>query len=177
MTAVSAARRVVIGVGNEYRRDDGFGPLVVAALADRGNWDPGLAGLELRLSDGEPARLLDLWAGADLAVVVDAVHDGGDTPGRAYELVLDEVNGLDVNTAASSHGIGLGSTVALARVLDRLPNRLMVIAVSGREFGFGVELTPQVAAMVKPVARRVAELLTWAGPPADVPGPPPRTAP
>ncbi|MEU4421548.1 hydrogenase maturation protease [Actinoplanes sp. NPDC024001] len=159
MTTASSGRRVVIGVGNEYRRDDGFGPLVVAALADRRTREPGLAAVELRTSDGEPARLLDLWAGADLAVVVDAVRDGGDAPGRRYELVLDELDGLGGDASASSHGIGLGSTVALARVLDRLPRRLVVLAVSGHEFGFGVELTPQVAAMVQPVARRAAELL------------------
>jgi hydrogenase maturation protease len=177
MTTTSAVRRVVIGVGNEYRCDDGFGPLVVAALADRRTRDPGLAGVELRVSDGEPARLLDLWAGADLVVVVDAVRDSGDVPGRTYELVLDEVDGMAENAAASSHGIGLGSTVALARALDRLPRRLTVLAVSGREFGFGVELTPQVAAMVQPVARRVAELLAGAGPHAGVPGLPTGAAP
>jgi hydrogenase maturation protease len=177
VTTVSAPRRVVIGVGNEYRRDDGFGPLVVTALAERRRRDPGLAGVDLRISDGEPARLLDLWAGADLAVVVDAVRDGGDVPGRMYELVLDAVEGLAENAGASSHGIGLGSTVALARALDRLPLRLTVLAVSGREFGFGVELTPQVAAMVRPVARRVAELLVRAGPPASAPSPLPRAVP
>ena len=168
MTTGSAVRRVVIGVGNEYRCDDGFGPLVIAELAGRRTREPALAAADLRTSDGEPARLMELWAGADLAVVVDAVHDGGDVPGRTYELVLDEVDGLAGNAAASSHGIGLGDTVALARALDRLPRRLVVLAVSGRAFGFGVELTPQVAAMVEPVARRATELVTEAGSePAD----------
>ena len=162
MIGVPAVRRVVIGVGNEYRCDDGFGPLVVAALADRRSVDPQLAGVDLRTSDGDPARMLDLWAGAGLAVVVDAVRDGGDTVGRVYELVLDELDGLAENASASSHGIGLGSTVALGRALDRLPRRLVVLAVSGREFGFGVELTPQVAAMVEPVAGRVGELVARA---------------
>jgi hydrogenase maturation protease len=177
VSTVAVVRRIVIGVGNEYRCDDGFGPLVVAALAAQRTGEPALADVELRTSDGEPARLLDLWADADMAVVVDAVRDGGDTPGRTYELVLDEVGGLADNAVASSHGIGLGSTVALGRALDRLPRRLTVLAVSGRAFGFGVELTPQVAAMVKPVARRVAELLACAGSPADVPDLPPRAMP
>ena len=54
-TAVPTA--VVIGVGNEYRRDDGIGPALVAALAD--HWLPGV---RLVVSDGEPARLMDDWA-------------------------------------------------------------------------------------------------------------------
>ena len=49
MAAVTAA--VLIGVGNEYRRDDGIGPALVAALEDR--WLPGV---RLLVSDGEPAE-------------------------------------------------------------------------------------------------------------------------
>jgi hydrogenase maturation protease len=78
----AGARRIVIGVGNEYRRDDGFGPLVIAELSARRARDPRLADVGLCACDGEPTRLLDLWTGADLAVVVDVVRDGGDHPGH-----------------------------------------------------------------------------------------------
>ena len=61
--------------------------------------------------------------------------------------------------AASSHGIGLGSTVELGRVLGRLPRRLIILAVSGREFGFGIGLTPEVAAAIEPVVERVRDLI------------------
>ena len=159
MSPGDRARRVVIGVGNEYRRDDGFGPLVIAELADRQIGDPRLAGVELRASHGEPTALLDLWTGAALAVVVDAVRDAGDHAGHRYELVLDHVDGLAEDRSASSHAISLGSTVALGRVLGRLPRRLVVLAVSADEFGFGTRLTPQVAAAVRPVVQRVCELV------------------
>lgn len=159
MTPGDGGRRVVIGVGNEYRRDDGLGPAVIARLAELRRTDPCLPALTLATSDGEPARLLDLWAGADLAVVVDAVRDGGTQPGHRYELALDELAGLAQSPAASSHGIGLGSVVELGRHLGRLPRRLVVLAVSGREFGFGVGLTPEVAAVVEPVVERVCDLV------------------
>jgi hydrogenase maturation protease len=152
-------RRIVIGVGNEYRRDDGFGPFVVAALTERQARDRRLAQVELRTSDGEPTRLLELWRGADLAVVVDAVRDGGDDPGHRYELALEELDGPATDRPASSHGVSLGSTVALGRALGRLPRRLVVLAISGGEFGFGTGLTPPVAAAVRPVARRACELV------------------
>ena len=60
---------VIIGVGNEFRRDDGIGPEVVARLRDQVP-----ATVELLVSDGEPARLIEAWSGAKLAVVVDAVR-------------------------------------------------------------------------------------------------------
>ena len=68
---------VVIGVGNEFRRDDGVGLAVVARLRDRVP-----PGVELVLTDGEPTRLIEAWTGAALAVVVDAVRADPPRPGR-----------------------------------------------------------------------------------------------
>ena len=68
---------MVIGVGNEFRRDDGAGPAVVTRLRD-------LApdGVRLVITDGEPTRLIDAWAGSALAVVVDAVRAQPPDQGR-----------------------------------------------------------------------------------------------
>jgi len=152
-------RRMVVGVGNEYRRDDGFGPAVVAELARRQPDDARLSSVGLSVIDGEATRLLELWTGADLAVVVDVVRDAADRAGHRYELVQDELDGHAEDRSASSHGIGLGSAVALGRVLERLPRRLVVLAVCGVDFGFGTGFTPEVAAAVEPVARRACELV------------------
>jgi hydrogenase maturation protease len=154
------SRRVVIGIGNEYRRDDGLGPAVVARLGELRATDRWLSTVDLAVSDGEPTRLLDLWTGAELAVVVDAVRDGEDHGGHRYELVLDELADLPGEPTASSHAVSLGSTVELGKELGRLPRRLVVLAVGGGEFGFGTGLTPEVAATVQPLVDRVRELVT-----------------
>jgi hydrogenase maturation protease len=52
---------------------------------------------------------------------------------------------------------------ALARALDRLPGRLVVLAVEGADFGAGTGLSAPVAAAVDGVVRRV---------PTQVQGPP-----
>jgi hydrogenase maturation protease len=147
--------RVVIGVGNELRRDDGFGPAVVERLRAGGATG---AGVVLAVSDGEPTRLIDLWDGTDVAVVVDALRSPVDPPGHRYELDYDGVASL-ADGAATSHGVGLGHTVELARALGRLPGRLVVLAAVGRDFGFGQGLDPALAAAVDPVARRAAEVV------------------
>jgi hydrogenase maturation protease len=144
--------RIVIGVGNEFRRDDGLGPAVVARLRTL----PLPADVALAVCDGEPTRLLDLWTGADIAVVVDAVRAGGDHGGHVYEVAVDDLTGA---SAATSHAVALGATVDLARALDRLPGRLVVLAVDGTDFDFGTGLTPEVAAAVEPVAQRVRDVL------------------
>lgn len=76
-----ATNFVVIGVGNEYRRDDGVGP---AAAREVGRSRPGWRVL---ISDGEPTAMLDAWAGTRLAVVVDATVGTG-PPGaiRRHEI-------------------------------------------------------------------------------------------
>ena len=147
--------RAIIGVGNDLRHDDGFGPEVVAYL--RG--DPTLSDwCRLAVTDGEPTRLIDLWQGVEVAVVVDAVRAPGAPGGRRYEIVVDDLTRLP-DGAVSSHAVSLGETFELARVLDLLPQRLVVLGVTGVHFGSGLGLSPAVAAEVVPVARRALELI------------------
>jgi hydrogenase maturation protease len=131
-------RAVVIGIGNEYRRDDGIGLAVITALAEHD-----LPGVRLVVSDGEPSRLLADWAGVDLAIVVDAVLCEPSRPGRVDRTSVDE---LRPHGNASSHGLGIPEAVALARVLDRLPCRMLVYAVEAADVSLGVGLTPAVTA-------------------------------
>ena len=139
---------VVIGVGNEYRRDDGIGPAVVAQLRDRG-----LPGVTLTVSDGEPSQLLDTWAGAELAVVIDAVLCEPSVPGRIHRTTLGSVAG-EVS-ASSTHGLGVPDAVRLAAALDQAPSSLVVYAVEAADLGFGLGLSPAVSAAVPEVARAV----------------------
>jgi hydrogenase maturation protease len=140
---------VVIGVGNEFRRDDGAGPAVVTSL--RGRVPPGV---ELLFTDGEPTRLIEAWTGAALAVVVDAVRADPPRPGRVHRFVLDRPLAGTTRTA-SSHGFGLDDAVRLALALDRMPGRLVVHAIEADDLSQGHGLTPLVAAAVAEVARAV----------------------
>jgi hydrogenase maturation protease len=151
-------RRVVIGVGNEFRRDDGAGPEVIARLRALQPGDASLSGVPLALGDGEPGRMIDPWESTRLAVVIDAVGDTTMPPGHCLQLAVDALAGV-ADGVASSHGIGLGDTVELARVLGRLPARLTVLAVVGRDFGFGTGLTAEVAAAVEELVEQVREIV------------------
>ena len=144
-----AGRVVIIGVGNEYRRDDGVGPQVVARLLDRVP-----RGVELVVSEGEPADMLEAWEGASLAVVIDAVRAVPSEPGRLHRLVLNTTDTVPA-TAVSSHGLGLEAAAALGAALDRLPARLIVHAVEVADTTQGVGLTPEVAAAADTLAAAV----------------------
>ena len=154
MNGSSRARPVVIGVGNEFRRDDGIGPVVLAALRQR---RPN--GVSLALSDGEPTHLLDLWAGVPLAVLVDAVLCEPSSPGHVHRSTLTTPLGA---SAASTHGLGIPDAVRLAEVLDRAPQQLVVLAVEAEDLGFGTGLSDPVARAVPEVVDAVLAQLAAA---------------
>ncbi|MEU6017401.1 hydrogenase maturation protease [Streptomyces sp. NPDC047515] len=152
-----AARIAVIGVGNDFRHDDGVGWAVVARLAERAEERPLPSGTALFVCDGDPARLITLWEGAGLAIVVDAAHAHPGHPGRLHRLELDGGQLPRTSSATSSHGLGLGYAVQLARELDRLPGQLVVYAVEGADTSLGKGLSAPVAAVVEPLSERIAE--------------------
>ncbi len=148
---MTGAGPVVIGVGNEFRRDDGIGLAVLAELRRRA-----VPGVDLAVCDGEPTQLLDAWGGRPLAVVVDAVRCEPSMPGRVHRTTLD---GALPGTAASTHGLGIPEAVRLAQAVDRAPHRLVVYAVEAADLGFGVGLSPAVEQAVPDVVDAVlAEL-------------------
>jgi hydrogenase maturation protease len=142
------SRAIVIAIGNEYRGDDGVGPAVIAEIAK----DPP-AGVELTRCDGEPAGLLEAWAGAELAIVVDAVLCVPAQPGRIWRSTVDNLTGT--TTAASSHALGIPEALLLGRALDRVPRELVVIAVEAASLDLGFGLSAPVAAAVPAAAAAV----------------------
>ncbi|RLU89217.1 peptidase M52 [Streptomyces griseocarneus] len=152
-----AARIAVIGVGNEFRRDDGVGPAVVARLRERAERRPFPDGTALSSSDGDPGRLIGLWEGTELAVVVDAAHAHPGHPGRVHRLELGKHGTWQRPGAASTHGLGLGEAIELSRSLGRMPRHMIVYAVEGADSTLGNGLGEAVAAAVEPLAERVEE--------------------
>ena len=135
---------VVIGVGNPLRHDDGVGPRVARELE-------ALAppGVEVRTHDGNGPGLMDAWQGASAAVVVDAVSSGAPAGTiLRFDAGARPLPG-HLRATCSTHGFGLDNAVELARALDRLPGRLIVIGVEGDDFSRGSGLSGAVEAAVE----------------------------
>ncbi|GGS81100.1 hydrogenase maturation protease [Streptomyces cinerochromogenes] len=145
-----SGRVVVIGVGNPLRGDDGVGPAAVEGL--RGRVPDGTV---LTVSDGEPARMLDLWDGADTVVVVEALRAGLARPGRLHTLTAADAASRTAGTA-STHALGLGASLALAEALDRLPPTLVVHAVEAADVELGAHLSEPVRSALPELIDRVA---------------------
>jgi hydrogenase maturation protease len=159
---MSDQRRVVVGVGNRFRRDDSAGLEVAELLRERVARD-----VQVRTLEGEPTTLLDVLADAELTILVDAVATAG-RPGEicrfdaTHEPVPNNVFG------ASTHAFGLGETIELARTLGRLNGRVLVYGITGEDFGAGEALSATVATAVQTAAAAILQDLS--GPAASSAG-------
>jgi hydrogenase maturation protease len=132
----------VIGLGNEWRGDDGVGLEVARRLGGR-------------LLAGEPIGLVDAFEGKDEVVLVDAVSSGAE-PGTIHRFEAGtEPLPVQLFGAASTHALGLADAVELARSLGRLPRRVLVYGVEGENFDFGAGLSPAVAAAADRLTQEV----------------------
>lgn len=147
----------VIGVGNPFRRDDGAGPETVARLRDRVP-----TGVTVTAVDGEPTGLMEAWAGAALAIVVDTVVCDPPDPGRIHRVTAPA--SLPVGMSVATHGMGVVEAVRLAAALDRLPRTLVLFGVEAADVGIGPGLSPQVAAAMPALVSAVLAELEAAGP-------------
>jgi len=79
-------------------------------------------------------RVMDSLCDCDAAIVMDCFAAGpGDPPVIRYDL---RNGSLAVESAASSHGLGLETVVELARKLDTLPEHFVLIGIAGYRFGY-----------------------------------------
>jgi len=142
-------RSVVIGIGNPERGDDAVGRRVARRL--RGKLPVDIAVVE---ADGEPATLLSFFKDAEAAILVDACVSG--TPaGTIRRFDASAAKLPEAKFSVSTHGLGLGEAVELARALGQLPKRTIVFAIEGREFEIGAPLSQDVAAAVEEACARV----------------------
>ena len=136
----------VIGVGNRDRGDDAVGPIVADVLRER--W-----GFRSMVMEGDLSDLALRWPLDEHVVIVDAAVTGA-APGTVH--VVEGTSGLAAGDATwSTHGIGLGDAIALARLLDRLPVALTIVGVEAERFDDFAPLSPAVAAAVDEVIAAV----------------------
>ena len=139
----------LIGVGNRFRRDDAAGLEVAARL--RAKHPPGIRILE---EEGEPGSLVHCFELMNEVLIIDAVSTGG-KPGDLHRFDATH-DPLPAETFRSStHALGIGDAIELARELDRLPPRIAVYGIEGESFETGEGLSPAVEATVSAL---VAEL-------------------
>jgi len=148
---------LVIGIGNEYARDDAAGLLVARKLKAQAGG--AVAVLE---HSGEGASLLEAWKGVSSVVVIDAVRSGA-APCQGLRFDATAAALPAESFRGSTHAFGLCEAVELARCLNQLPRTLIVYGIEGRSFASGVGVSPEVNEAIRSVADAVLEEVAGLG--------------
>ena len=146
-------KRLLIGIGNPFRRDDGVGIHIVEKMR---TLLP--QGIDVLTQSGEGATLMQSWLDADQIVVVDAVRSQS-TPGKIHEINAATHRVPSEFFHYSSHAFGVAEAIELSRVLNQLPRRVDVIGIEGKDFSEGIGLTAEVDAAAEQAIAKISSLL------------------
>lgn len=119
-------RTVIVGCGSQLRGDDAVGLAVLAMLKESALPEH----IDVKAAGLSGVGLLDLLAGYDSAILVDAVLGGGPA-GEVLEFDLEALQGCKARPV-SLHDLDLAQALALGYLLrrDEMPQRLSIVGVA-----------------------------------------------
>jgi hydrogenase maturation protease len=151
-------KTLVLGLGNPILTDDGVGVHVVRALtADNHTALPPQDDVAFAEASVGGLRLLDVIAGYDRLILVDAIQTPTGKPGELYRLHPNDVRRS--LHSGSTHDLTLSGALALGRGIGMaLPEEdaITILAVEAEDvLTFGETCTPAVAAAIPKVVHMV----------------------
>ncbi|MBX7246155.1 MAG: hydrogenase maturation protease [Candidatus Sumerlaeaceae bacterium] len=145
---------LIVGIGNEFRRDDGVGLEIVRKLR------PLVPQAEVQEASGEGAELVELLSEHNAVYLFDAVSSGA-APGTIYRIDSHKEPVPTKFFHYSTHDFSLAEAIELTRALGSLPRVLVVYGIEGADFDPGVGLSEVVSYAVDDVIKQcLAELAT-----------------
>jgi len=140
---------LIIGLGNEYRRDDAVGLIVARRLKEAA-----AEHVRVREERGEGTALMESWKDADTVILIDAVRSGA-KPGTLRRFDAHRQPIPTEFFRCSTHTFSVAEAIELARALGQLPPRLIVYGVEARNLEAGLGLSPEVETAAQEVVERV----------------------
>lgn len=159
-----SGRILIVGFGNQYRRDDGVGPYVinlVRAALGRPPFDPlddgfdtlGEAVDTIVLHQLVP-ELAETFKDYDRLIFVDA--HVGNLPESIREERLDAA----YTQPFVSHQFHPSTVLALAQQLYGRAPQTVLLSIRGHDFDFGEGLSPETEALAQEAAARIMQSIT-----------------
>ncbi len=145
---------IVIGLGNPILTDDGVGNRIAQNLQK-------LVSSEVEVVEASLAgfNLIDLVAGYEKAILIDAVQTKGGKVGDIYKLDKDSL--AFSQRLTSIHDLDLFTAWELGEKLGiKLPKEMVIFAIEVEDvLTFGEKLTPKVEAAIPKVCELVLQEL------------------
>lgn len=142
---------LVIGYGNPMRSDDGFGLRAVEQLKK----DVHDQEVEILGCQQLTPELAERVAKADLALFVDADTDGVSGTTHTRQLVPKR----DPSGHTMMHHLDPAGLLGLTEALYKKAPKAMLLTVTGECFGFGTQLSSEVAKALPGVVHHIEEII------------------
>lgn len=158
---LSAPNVLMLGIGNLLWADEGFGVRVLEQLHAQYQFPD-----NVELLDGGTQEVFTSFSmskGVDILIVFDAV-DYGLAPGTLKRVENDAVPQFMGAKKMSLHQTGFQEVLAMAALLGRYPQHLLLLGVQPVELeDFGGSLRPAVKAQIEPVIQITLDYLKGFG--------------
>jgi hydrogenase maturation protease len=141
-------KTLILGYGNQSRRDDGVGWFVVEQLAALK-----LPGVELETAHQLEVEAAETISRFDTVIFVDAA-----IPESLQAVQCSEVT-PNFQSHAVAHYLTPADVLALCQTLYHRQPKAVLYSIRGRDFNFGTTLTPEVEQAARDVVKQIIELL------------------
>jgi hydrogenase maturation protease len=156
---ISTPRVAVIGLGNVFLGDDGFGPLAIEMFRCAYECDRGVEVIDL----GTPGLdLAPYLFDRELIVVLDAI-DSDAQPGSVFVFCEDDFVSSRAKLRITGHDPGLWDSLAHLRLAGGKEAELIIVGTTPRSCGFGEGIHATTMKTATEAAATVAKLLTDRG--------------
>jgi len=148
-------RTLVLGIGNPILGDDGVGFHIAQELAKEIKDE----NIDVKDASTDGLNLLELIAGYDKVIVIDAIMTESGEIGRIYRLRPESI-ARTVHPTTSPHHANLATAIEIGKKLlaEQMPREVVVFAVGIQEVtGFTEEMTEKVKEAVPKVATLILE--------------------
>ena len=144
----------LIGVGNILLKDEGIGVRVAEELKKK-HWPP-----SVEVIDGGVAGfgLIDFFLESTKVFLIDAA-DMNLPPGTIRRFAADAIRLQEEAPKLSMHEVSLLEVLGITRALDSSPREIIIIGIQPKEISGGMELTPELQAVVPKVIEMVLKEL------------------
>jgi hydrogenase maturation protease len=154
MNGNGADRKIVLGLGNTLNRDEGLGVHALKALEARLGKATGV-----EFVDGGVLGLNLLpWVEASSHLLVLDAINARKQPGTLIELARDDIP-LYTGIKMSDHQITFQEVLGLASFRGKLPLHLHMIGAQPADLSVGVDLSPQIGAVLPMILDRAEAIL------------------
>ena len=149
-------KTIILGLGNPILSDDGVGNRIAQELEDKVAQRQDVTVMETSLSG---LSLIDLLAGYDKAIIVDAIQTKEGRAGQIYRLSPDAFN--NTRHASSPHDVNFATALELGSKLGMaMPKHIVVYAVEVTDITtFSEEFTPKVKQAIPECIKRIIKEL------------------